>query len=51
MTGQSKLFYLGKLRSLSELSYNETKHFEVNAKNAIAKSLGKRTISVIEKSK
>lgn len=49
ITGKSKIIYKGKFLSLTELTKDEHKEFEISAKRAIAKSLGKRIIRVVEK--
>jgi hypothetical protein len=47
MKGTSRMYYDGKLYNLSDLTDKEHDQFELKAKKAIAKTLGKKTIKVI----
>jgi len=47
--GSSKIINNCKLVSLSELTYNEHRQFEINTKKTIARAIGKKVIQIIEK--
>ncbi len=48
MKGRSRIWLEGKLISISDLSPLEHRTFEISAKKAIAKVLGKKVIRIIE---